>query len=302
MGWTNLNASPRVLLLLTAILWSSGGVLIKGVDLHPLAIAGLRSFFAFLFLIMVFGPGKGVKKDWTFWGAVFAYAGTVICFTVATKWTTAANAILLQSTAPLYVAVLSIFYLNEKPNRTDLISLVGVLIGLVFFFQGDIEVENMRGNVMGLIAGAFFGFFIAFTRKGGKSLALSSVVWGNLLAALAAIPTFLPTGEPLPDQVDFPIRSIYPTLGELGRLCATGVLQLGVPYLFYSRAIGLIPALQANLILLLEPILNPIWVFLFLGEAPSGWALFGGAIVLLSVTGKTLLETLPSSRRVKPIS
>ena len=148
---------------------------------------------------------------------------------------------------------------------------------------------------MGLVAGAFFGLFIVMTRKGGEATARSAVVWGNLLAAMVALPTLISFSSPEPELLKNAGGPLFPNTQDLWRLVVAGFFQLGLPYLLYSKAIGRVRAFDATLILLLEPILNPIWVFLLLGEKPSGWALFGGTLVLVAATSKNLLRSYLST-------
>jgi drug/metabolite transporter (DMT)-like permease len=302
------NVPPTMLLILTACLWSLGGLFIKQVHLHPLTVAGLRSFFAAIFLFFVFRPGwprvSQLYKSFNLFTAIICYAGTVICFSIATKWTTAANAILLQSTAPLFVAPLAFVYLKEKIHRIDYFCGVGILTGLYFFFKGNLSGEFNRGDLFGIIAGVFFAFFIVTTRKEGTRGSQSAVFWGNILAALSCLPTLIPRqnqdsiwntfsanavhGSSL--QLDNSFFAHFPTNQEWIFLAILGFVQLGIPYYLYSQAISRIPALKANLILLIEPVLNPLWVFVFLAEQPSINAIMGGSIVLASAVARSYLK------------
>ncbi len=292
------NAPPTLLLVLCAVFWSLGGLFIKQVNLHPLTVAGFRSFFALFILYFLSKPQKPKLGDFNFLTAVTAYAGTVICFSIATKWTTAANAILLQSTAPLFVAPLSFFYLKEKIEKIDFLCAAGILAGLFFFFKGSLNSALNQGDVFGVIAGVFFALFIVSSRKAGSTGSLNAVFWGNVLAATMAIPTLFPKqysdsiwnlfatqGTSVSNGLllDNSIFSHLPTQQEWIYLAILGIVQLGLPYFLYSNAISKVTALKANLILLIEPVLNPIWVFIFLSEKPTQDALIGGVFVIASV-------------------
>ena len=144
-----------ILLVITAILWSTSGLLIKMIDWNPLAITGVRSFFA---AIMLWGYTKKPKLNrsgWQ-WAAAFAYAGTMICFVVANKMTTSANAILLQYTAPIYVVFFARLFLGEKTSRIDWVTIVVVLAGMGLFFKEELAPGAFWGNVLAVVSGVFF--------------------------------------------------------------------------------------------------------------------------------------------------
>jgi drug/metabolite transporter (DMT)-like permease len=302
-----LDRFPATLLLvLCAVFWSLGGLFIKKVDLHPLTVAGLRSFFSLFILFFLFKPSIKSLRNFATLTAVICYAGTVICFSIATKWTTAANAILLQSTAPLFVAPLGLLYLNERIEKADIFSGIGILLGLFFFFRSGFESSLNTGDLFGLIAGFFFALFIVGTRKIGKTGAENSVFWGNVLTFLLSSPTLFPrqsvdsfwnlfavnapSSTHASVNLDTSFSSHLPTGQEWVYLIILGVVQLGLPYFLYTQAISKVTALRANIILLIEPILNPIWVFLFIHETPTTDTLIGGLLVLGAVTLRILFK------------
>ncbi len=267
------SRNAKFLLVLTALLWSSGGWLIKSVGVGPLMVAGLRSLVTGIVLVLAFRPGLAWRDRSLWWGAA-SYAATVISFVVATKWTSAANAILLQSTAPVYVALFGGFFLGERIRALDLATIGLVFVGMLFFFGDELSLEGFRGNVIGLASGFFFAWFILITRRFGQASPLGMIVVGNFLAAALALPFAL--GGPAPGPSDWLA------------LLALGVFQLAIPYALYARAIPHVRAIDAVLIVLIEPILNPVWVFLFVGERPGFLALVGGGIVLGAVTARSI--------------
>jgi len=262
------------LLIVTAILWSLGGLLIKAVPWNPMAIAGTRSAIAALLLFAV------IRRPHFTWstaqiGGTIAYALTVILFVAANKLTTAANAILLQYTSPLYVALLGAHFLGERTTRLDWATIALALGGMALFFLDDLAIGGFWGNVCAILSGATFACLVLFLRRQKDSSPLESVLLGNILTALVSLP--------------FVFHS-PPALSGWVRLGLLGVFQLGLPYVLYTLAIRQVTALEAILIPVVEPILSPLWVFLAMGEAPGPWALLGGLIVLTSVTARCVLS------------
>jgi len=238
-------------------------------------VAGIRSLIAGTALWIVFRP-KLLPLNKIKLLVAASYALTVISFVAATKWTSAANAILLQSSAPIYIAMFGGIFLNENLKRIDVFSIVIVLLGMLCFFGDELSLSGMRGNILGLVSGFAFASFILFTRKFQNESAISMIVWGNFLAASISLPFAF--GSALPSQQDW--------FGLLG----LGIFQLALPYALYSKAIVRVRAIDAILILLIEPVLNPIWVFLILGELPGPWAVGGGVVVLGAVTFRSFVE------------
>jgi len=187
----------------------------------------------------------------------------------ANKLTTAANTILLQYTAPVYVALFSAWFLREKTSALDWITTVAVLGGISLFFLDELTVQGSWGNVCAILAGVCMGWMTLFLRKQKAESPLESVFLGNVLAAVVCCP--------------FVFRSM-PDGRSWMALLLLGTVQLGLPYILFARAIRHVRAIEAILITTLEPILNPIWVLLVIGEKPGPWAGLGGAIVLVSVT------------------
>ncbi|MBS4031753.1 MAG: EamA family transporter [Clostridiales bacterium] len=271
-----------VLLIITALLWSMGGLLIKLIPWHPIAIAGSRSAIAALLFFVYVRKPKWTGSSAQLGGAV-AYAGTVITFVAATKMTTAANAILLQYTAPVYVALFGAWFLKERTGLADWITVVTVIGGMILFFIDDLSPGYMLGNIFAMLSGMCFAVMVLCLRKQKDGSPLESVLYGNILTAVIALP-FL-TGQPRLDIAG------WVTIAGLG------VFQLGLSYIMYTVAIKHVTALDAILIPVVEPILNPVWVLLFIGEVPGSWALLGGVIVLFSVTARCLLPVMCKGKK-----
>jgi len=268
-------------LLLAALLWSLAGVLIKGLGWPALAVAGGRGFIAALFLL---ATSRGLKFTWSRvqLGAAAAYVACTVTFVIANKLTTAANAILLQYTAPVWVALLGAWLIHERPSRADWLAIAATFAGMALFFADELRLTSVVGNLVGVLSGVSFAVMAILMRKQKDSSAVESIILGNLLAFLIGLPAIV-TAPALPGS------------GWL-MLVVLGVVQLGLSYRFYARAIRHVTALEAVLIPVVEPVFNPLWVLLFVGERPGSLALVGGVIVLGAVT----LRAVASIRRLGP--
>ena len=268
------------LLVLAALAWSLGGLLIKAVPWPALAVASARGLLAAAFLI-------ATNRRLRFHGSIpqlagaLGYASCTILFVLATKLTSAANAILLQYTAPVWIALFGAWLLGERATRVDWITIVIVLGGMGLFFGDALELSHVAGNLVAIASGiAFAGMTIALRRQKDGS-PVESIILGNLIAGVVGLPWLLRA----------------PALEPAGwiALLTLGIVQLGFSYWLYSRAIRRVTALEAVLIPVVEPILNPLWVLLVMGERPGPLSILGGLVVLAAVTGRAAwsLRTLP---------
>ena len=262
------------LMAAAALCWSLGGLLIKSVAGPPLAVAGGRGFIAAAFLA-VFAPRFRFTWSAAQIGGAVAYAATTILFVTATKLTTAANAILLQYTAPVWIALFGAWFLGERATRADWLTIAIVFCGMGLFFCDDLRLAGLAGNLIALASGVAFASMTLLLRKQKDTSAEESIFLGNLLAGVVGLP-FMFSAQ------------TFPSVRGWIALALLGVVQLGVSYLLYARAIRHITALEAVLIPVIEPILNPIWVLLALGERPGPLSLLGGVIVLAAVTARTV--------------
>lgn len=270
-----------LLLVLAALCWSLGGLLIKAVTWPPLAVAGGRGLIAAMFLLAVCRGLRFTFSRVQVLGAV-AYAACTITFCTATKLTTAANAILLQYTAPVWVALLGAWFLGERATRADWVTIGAVLAGMALFFADSLEWKYLAGNAIAVLSGVCFAAMTVLLRKQKDTSPVESIILGNLLAAIIGSWWIVQA----------------PALSAAGwaSLLLLGVVQLGLSYWLYARAIRHVTALEAVLIPVIEPILNPIWVLLTLGERPTALAIVGGAIVLAAVTARAVAAV--QSRRL----
>jgi drug/metabolite transporter (DMT)-like permease len=264
-----------VFLVLTAVLWSTSGVLIKWIEWHALAIAGMRSAIAAVFLCAVLRRPQFVWSGAQVGGGI-AYAASVLFFVTATKLTTAANAILLVYTAPLYVALLSPWFLQEKTTKLDWVSIFLVLGGMGLFFLDRLTMAGWWGNICAMASGFATAWVVLCLRQQKDAAPLETVLLGNIIAACAGLP--------------FMFRTL-PDVASWVALLLSGTVQLGLASILYVQAIKHVRAVEAILIPVIEPILNPLWVMLLVGEVPGLWAIVGGAIVILSLTVRGLVTS-----------
>lgn len=262
----------RLLLLAAAVVWSTGGAAIKATGLTSWQIASGRSLIAALFVGLLFASSRR-RLTLPLLGVGVAYAGTVVLFVLANKLGTSANAIFLQDTAPLYVLLLSPLLLHERPTRGELLATPLFVLGLALFFFDELAPGQLMANGLALGSGVFFATLVLGLRKLGD-VGLAAVLWGNALAGLGTLPLAL--SGPAPLAWDWAI------------LAYLGVVQLGLGYAFFSFGVRKVPAIEASLLILIEPVLNPVWAFLVAGERPGPWALSGGGLILLGTAWITL--------------
>lgn len=255
-------------------------MLIKSVNAHPMAIAGVRSVIsAVLFLIILGKPNLTWSKAQM--GAALSYAGTVTLFVLATKATTAANAIFLQYTAPIYVAFLSGWFLKERIRTLDWVTVFVVFAGMALFFLDNLSTQGIVGNIFAVGSGMCFALQAIFLRMQKNGSPWESVYLGNIFTGILGVPFLSMT---------------WPSSADWMVLLVLGVVQLGLPYILYTKAIKHTSALEAILIPVIEPILNPVWVLLFLGERPGLWAILGGVVVLVTITLRCILVEIRCSQ------
>jgi drug/metabolite transporter (DMT)-like permease len=266
----------RLLLLAAAVLWSTAGAAIKLCGLGAWQIAGGRSIVAAVFLLLAVRDARR-RPTRAVLAVAAAYAGTVILFVVATKLTTAANAIFIQDTAPLWVLLLSPWLLGEHPTKGELLAIPIFGLGLGLFFMDELAPGYLAGNLTALGSGVFFALAILGLRR-LRDDGPAALAWGNLLAAAITLPLWSRGPEATPV--------------DLALLVYLGIFQLGLAYLCFSRGVTGTPAIEASLIILIEPVLNPIWTFLATGERMGPWAVAGGAVVLLATAWRTVAPVL----------
>lgn len=272
---------------MAALLFSTGGAAIKASSFGTWQVAGLRSGIAALVLLLAWPATRTAWTRRTLLTSV-GYAATLVFFVLATKLTTAANAIFLQSAAPLYILLFGPLLLAEPSRRSDVAVAAVIMAGLGLFFVG---IEQPRasapdpalGNALAVASGVAWALTLMGMRwmskpGAGAADSATAVVLGNVLAFTVALPLALPLPE----------AELTDWLG----LVYLGVFQIGVAYVLVSHGLRHVAAFEASLILLLEPLLNPVWAWLMLGEAPGAWSLGGGALIL----GGTLVKSRLAAR------
>lgn len=269
-----------IYLMATAVLWSFGGVLIKWISWNPLAIAGTRSLIALPLLLILF---RKRRFDWSpaQIGAAFAYTATVMLFVSATKLTTAANAILLQYTAPFFVAIFSNVFIGERIRWYDWVAISIACGGMTLFFLDKLTAGNYWGNIIAVLSGIAFALMILLLRRQKDGDPLASVILGNALTGLICFP--------------FMLKS-HPNASGWTGLVLLGLFQIGLSYILYTEAIKHVTALEGVLIPVIEPVLNPLWVAFFLSEKPGQFAIMGGIIVIGSVTVRSIMSVFKEPR------
>lgn len=248
-------------------------MLLKSVEWHPLAKAGARSAIAALVILAwLRRPVFSWSRNQLLGG--LAYVGTVSFFVIATDLTSAANAIFLQYTAPFYVAVLSTWMLGERTRPRDWLCVVLAVVGVGMLCRDGLAANSLPGIAAGLASGFSMALMVIFLRREKDGSPVSVLLLGNIATAVIGLP--------------FGIGKM-PAVGEWGVLITLGVLQLGVPYILYGLAIRHVTAVEGIFIPMLEPVLNPLWVFLFLREIPGPWSIAGAALVLGAMIARGLL-------------
>jgi drug/metabolite transporter (DMT)-like permease len=301
------------LVLAAAVLWSTGGVGIKSVDAPPLAVAGWRGLFALpvlaaVALVRARRAGSAawfpLRRPWTWLGAA-SYALMVVCFVVATKWTTAASAIFIQYTSPVYVAVLSWPLLRERVGWVDAVACAGVLAGMVLVFGSALSASERAGNAVAVVS-SFGAAGLPLALRADQRMLLGSAVHEpRALAAAAASPALaIALGNAAAVGLCVPamMASVPASASQWALLAMLGVGQSALPYVLYGLAVPRLTALEGALVPTLEPVLNPVWVALATGERPGGTAMLGGGLVLASVLVQALRPGSADAKTRKEIA
>lgn len=263
---------------LAALLWSSGGLLIKLITFNAMQISFFRCAFAALTFLIVFKSQILKANVFTLVNSCF-YAFVLILYVLAMKNTTAANAIFLQSTAPIYVLIFEPIISKTKYEKINILSVAVVFIGMILFFVGKISADHLAGNIFALLAGIFFAALFLGLKKNKPEYQLSSIFYGNIIVAVVCLP-FLSGIENI-------------SFSNLWMVVFLGVFQIALAYTLFSFGLRKILAVEASIISLIEPVLNPIWVFIGYGEIPSIMAIIGGIIILNAIAVRTLIVGKP---------
>ena len=259
-------------MLLCATLWSTAGIFIKMIPWSPFVIAGWRSLLAGGVCLLYMRAQKlpfALSRKTLLSG--IALALTLTLFVLANKMTTAANAIVLQFTAPVFIVIISVFFFGKKFRSADIEAVLFTMAGISLFFFDKLSAGHQLGNVVALCAGASFGCYYISLGESPESERMSSIFIADALTFLVGLPFSFAT---------------HPALAPVPVLVVVllGVFQLGIPYVLLAKAAEHCPPLACCLLGAVEPLLNPLWVFLLDGEAPGSRALIGGAVVIVTIT------------------
>lgn len=259
-------------MVVCASLWSIGGIFIKMVPWNALAIAGMRSGIAAV-IVYAYIRHKKIKLQFvkSAFLSGFFMSGIFLSFVIANKLTTAANAIVLQFTSPVFILILSAIFLHKKCRRGDLITVTATLAGISLFFFDQLTPGGILGNCFGILAGLMVACAYLVVGEVGEETRMTGILLGQIFTAIIGLPALF-----------FTHASI--TTPAVLSILALGIFQLGIPYVLFGLAMKDGSALACNLIGAIEPLLNPVWVFLFNGEAPGFFALIGAVIVVIAIT------------------
>ena len=305
MAHKDSKLSPVWYVVSAVLLWSTGGLFIKLTSLDAYQVTFFRSLLAGI-TVLIITRKQGLRINGFGLICSVIYATLLFLFVWATKHTTAANAIFLQYTAPIYILILGPFVIGEKFHLRDLATVIFCIVGMSLFFVGKLELSDYQGNIAALGSGIFLGLYIMLLKHPkatglpasaamdstedqkdpGRGLnPVITVIYGNFLLAVVTLPSGIAA-----------IPSI--TIKDFAAVAFLGIVQIGLSYILFIKGVsGGTRPLDASIIGFIEPLLNPVWVFLFIGEQPSSWAILGGAIIV----GTVVVHTLMQYRRSKPV-
>lgn len=261
-------------IVVAALLWSTGGLFIKLISLDAFQLSFYRSIFSALTFLVLFNRKVFIINIPVILNGLF-YAGILILFVIATKLTTAANAIFLQYTAPIYVLILEPILLKTKLRRINVLSVIISFFGMTLFFVGEISPSHFEGNLIALLSGICFAAFLIGIRKSNESYRIPAIFWGNVFIITLCFYSV---------YNDFRIDS-----KNILMVAYLGIFQIGLAYAIFTYSIKRIEGIEAALIAMIEPVMNPIWVYFGYGEKPTPFAILGGLIILTTIAIRTII-------------
>jgi drug/metabolite transporter, DME family len=284
-----------ILILIAALLWSTGGLFIKSISMDAFGVSFWRSGFAFitLYAVYYFQQHKIAHHEDESWFnshtliASLFYSALLILFVIATKLTTSANAIFLQFTAPIYVLFLEPLLTKTRIKRDDVITVLIAVAAMGLFFVGKFDTRSVWGNIAALTSGVFFAGYALMLKhdRASEATRWRIVIIGHLIIMLSMLFYSGISGNSImPNNAD-----------DLLMVGFLGVVQIGIAYSLFTFGLSHVRALDALLLSMLEPVLNPIWVYLGLGEAPTKYAIIGGAIILALVAIRAIRGERPAA-------
>lgn len=272
-------------MVICSVLWSTAGIFIKFLPWNPMVIAGLRSLVSagVYILYMRYEKTEFKINKYSILSGI-ALMSTFVFFVAANKFTTSANAIVLQYTAPIFILILSALIYHQKFRPGDIMTVVATSVGISLFFFDKLSGGYMLGNLLGIAAGFSFAAMFTVTGRADIDSRSSGIMLGHVFTAIVGIPFVFISPTPVTPSI-------------IAVILALGIFQLGIPYILYGLAVRKCSPLACSLISAIEPMLNPFWVFLYNGEAPSFFALIGGVIVIISVVAWSIWSSKAESRQ-----
>jgi DME family drug/metabolite transporter len=262
------------------LMWSTGGIFIKLITFNALQICFFRSIWAALIFIVIFKKQILYANLFTFFNALL-YTGVLVLFVSATKLTTAANAIFLQYTAPIYVLIFEPLINKTKYEKANIITIIVCFLGMSLFFTGKLSPGDMTGNILGLLSGIALAGFLLGMRKNKKEYQFSSIFYGNIFVSLFCLNSLF-------GGLDMSLPNVL-------MVSFLGIFQIGIAYAVFSYGLMRVYAIEASLIAMIEPVLNPVWVFLGYGEVPSFMAIIGGIIIIAAIAVRAFIYESPAA-------
>ncbi|MFR7985339.1 MAG: DMT family transporter [Clostridia bacterium] len=269
-----------LLMALCACLWSISGIFIKWISWSPFLIAGGRSLISAAVLGLFMTVSRiGIQVCRSSICAGISLGVSFLCFVSANKLTTAANAIVLQYTSPIFILIISALFLHQQIKKREAAVVCAAAAGILLFFLDQLSPGNIAGNLLGILAGLFLSIMFILIGLAGNndSIRMSGILFAHIFTALVGIP----------------VGAVFTASISTREICLIlilGIFQLGIPYILYAIAAKDCSPLACSLIGMLEPLLNPVWVFLFDGESPGPFALAGAAIVIAAVACWCVIE------------
>jgi len=264
-----------IAIIIAAILWSTGGIFIKLTSLTPMQISFFRCAFAALIFLVVFNKELLKANIFTFINAGL-YAAVLILYVIATKTTTAANAVFLQYTAPIYVLIFEPMINKTKYEKINIITIIICILGMTLFFTDKLSSGSIYGNIFALLSGVAFAAFLLGMRKNKKEHQFVSIFYGNIIVVLITLYSI------------FQIESL--SFSNFIMVSYLGIFQVGIAYIVFAYGLKRVLAVEASLISMIEPVLNPVWVLIGYGELPSVTAIFGGIIIIITVSIRAVVQ------------
>ncbi len=294
-------------LVLCALLWSTGGVLVKLVPWNAFAISAVRSIIGGVFMclwvrrlpnfVIRSADGNRIDRKATLnlWLGGLMYALTMIFYVLGNKLTAAVNVIVLEYTSPIYIILFAPLLTKEKNRPSDYLTALGVMGGMVLFFSEGMETGNLAGNILGMLSGVTYGFATIFMRRQGSEDSINSFLISHVIAAVVCLPVAISLGfaDPVAALSGESVSSAgYSLWIAVAGIVLLGIFQVGFPSILYSRGLIGVRALTASFVSMIEPLMNPVWVMLLVGEVPSLRSI-GGSVIIL---GCILLRSAVQSR------